>query len=174
MVLVEALLLAEVAEGADVGEAEAKAKLVFVADGAEGEAAVFEGGAAAVPVVGGLDSGVLQEAEIGVEAEARSATEAAFVGVAVSKQDAELVEILLYGTLAGQTGQGLDKGVAASEGEIPQTVVDQHGAGIGAAFFEIVIEIPLGIGLSTALHAHPRNQGGQMLGSGQESDAGEI
>ena len=119
MVLVEALLLAEVAEGADVGEAEAEAELVFVADGAEGEAAVFEGGAAAVPVVGGLDSGVLQEVEVGVEAEARGATETALVGVAVSKQDAELVEVLLHGTGAGQAGQGLDKGVAASEGEIP-------------------------------------------------------
>src|SRR5438552_825683 len=134
--LVEALLLAEVAEGADVGEAEAEAELVFVADGAEGEAAVFEGGAATVPVVGGLDSGVLQEVEVGVEAEARGATEAEFVGVAVSKQDAELVEILLYGTFAGQAGQGLDKGVAASDGEIPVPVVDQHGAGSGAALFE--------------------------------------
>src|ERR1700747_2989696 len=108
MVLVEALLFTEVAEGADVGEAEAEAELVFVADGAEGETAVFEGGAAAVPIVGGLDRGVFQAAEVGIEAEARSATEAAFVGVAVSKQDAELVEVLLYGTLAGQTGQGLD------------------------------------------------------------------
>src|SRR5215469_3966052 len=155
MVLVEAFLFAEVTEGADVGEAEAKAELVFVADGAEGKAAVFEGDAAAVPVVGGLDSGVLQEAEVGVEAEARSATEAAFVGVAVSEQDPELVEILLYSTFAGQPRQGLDKGIAASEGEIPQAVVDQHGAGIGAAFFEVVIEIPLGIGLGAALHAHP-------------------
>ena len=51
---------ADVADGAEVGEGKAVEVLGFVADGAELEAAVAEGEAAAVPVVGGLHAGVLQ------------------------------------------------------------------------------------------------------------------
>src|ERR1700686_1050231 len=47
-------LAAEVAEGADVGDGEGDAELIFGADLAEGDAAVFEGETAAVSVVGDL------------------------------------------------------------------------------------------------------------------------
>src|ERR1700746_3913549 len=93
--LVQAFLLADVSKRPDVGQGETEAELVFVADGSQGEAAVLDAESAAIPVVGGLHGAVLQEPEIGVEADRGGAAEAAFVGVTISQQQAELVEVLL-------------------------------------------------------------------------------
>ena len=80
--LEEAFGAAEVAGGADIGEGEVEAVGVLVADGAELVLAVLDGEAAAVPVVVGLDGGVLDLAEVDVDAGVGGDGEAGAVGVA--------------------------------------------------------------------------------------------
>src|SRR5579872_6347914 len=89
----EAFGAAEVAGGADVGEGEVEAVGVFIADGAELVLAVLDGEAAAVPVVAGLDGGVLDGAEVDVDAGVGGEGEAGAVGVAEAAEDTHLFEV---------------------------------------------------------------------------------
>ena len=95
--LVEALLAFEVSKGGYIGQREGETELIFVSDQAQGEAAIFDAEAAAIPVVGGLRGGVLEESLVEVEAEAARAAEAALLRLAVAEQDAELVKVALAG-----------------------------------------------------------------------------
>ena len=122
----EAFCAAEIAGGADVGEGEVEAVAGLIVNGAEVELSVLEGYAAAVPVVAGLDGGVLEErGEDGgvgggdagdgrgaggavetfeVEAGVGGDGEAGFTGVAVADEVAELVEVADGGGDAGDGG----------------------------------------------------------------------
>ena len=69
--LINFILFVEVAEGADVGDYQGQAELIFIAQGAEGQARVFDGEAAAGTVVADLHEFVLHlvQAEIVAVAE---------------------------------------------------------------------------------------------------------
>jgi hypothetical protein len=84
-------LAAEVAEGADVGDGEGDAELVFRAHLAEDDAAVFEREATAVSVVGDLHDLVLQGAVLKVVAYAASEIKTFAVKAAVADQCANLI-----------------------------------------------------------------------------------
>src|SRR5271163_499775 len=84
-------LVAEIAEGADVGDDEGDAELVFCADLAEGDAAVFDGEAAAVAVVADLDELVLQGLVGEIVADAGGEVEAGAGFAAIADEGAHLV-----------------------------------------------------------------------------------
>src|SRR6266581_1279187 len=74
--LKDPFLAAQVAEGSDIGDGERNTKLVFGAYLAQCDAAVFEGEAAAVSVVGNLRELALQRAVLNVVAHATGKIEA--------------------------------------------------------------------------------------------------
>ena len=79
-------LAAEIAERADIGDGERDAELILSAYLAEGDAAVFEGEAAAVTVVSDLGNLVLQRAVLNVVADAAGEIETFAVKAAVADQ----------------------------------------------------------------------------------------
>ncbi len=84
-------LAAQIAERADIGDGERDAELILGAYLAEGDAAVFEGEAAAVAVVSDLGDLVLQRAVLNVVADATGEIETFAVKAAVADQCADLV-----------------------------------------------------------------------------------
>jgi hypothetical protein len=100
---IQAFLLLQVSEGADVGQAEGETEEILVADIGDGVAAVFKGHAAAVPVVGGLGSGELELAGFRIEAEAGGRAESTAGEAAISEGHAKLVKFA--GDLIGVDGR---------------------------------------------------------------------
>src|SRR5579862_726620 len=150
---VQLFLLADVSEGADVGQCKAEAELIFITHSAQREAAIFQADPAAIPVVAGLHGCVLQKAEVGVETEGGCPAKAALVGMPVAEQDAELIEILLEGGCADHARQRLHVSIAAANGVVAEVIVEERRARIDAMFLEVVIDIPFGIGLRAGLRA---------------------
>src|SRR5438046_1128900 len=91
MTLEDFFAAAEVAEGADVGDDEGDAELIFGSDLAEVDAAVFDGEAAAASVVTGLHDLALQGFVGEVVARAPREIEAFAVFAAVAYERANLV-----------------------------------------------------------------------------------
>lgn len=90
--LEHALLAVQSAHRADVGDAEGKQHLVFVA-GAEGKAAILRGDAAAIGVVPGLRGQVFQDAQIDIVKHAGAETQAALVLIPIGDLRAQLVGV---------------------------------------------------------------------------------
>src|SRR5438034_11716049 len=91
MTLEDFFAAAEIAEGADVGDDESDAELIFGSDLAEVDAAVFDGEAAAASVVTGLHDLALQRFVGEVVARAPRAIEAFAVFVAVAFERGTMV-----------------------------------------------------------------------------------
>jgi hypothetical protein len=121
--------------------------LVLVAHRAQVKAAEFQIKSATIPVVGGLHRGVLQEVQIGIEADVRGGAESLLAGVAVAEQEPELVELLRKRSRGGSRGLGrhLQEGIATANGQRPQTVVEQYGARGHVAQREVIIHVPLNV-----------------------------
>src|SRR5205823_8966740 len=119
----EAFLAAQIAEGADVGQAEREADLVLIrADSAQGKAAIFHADADAAPVIAGLRGSILQPGEVGIPADAAGKADAALVGMAVAGEGAELVEDVRAGNGIGDKdlARRVKKGMTAANKEIAQ------------------------------------------------------
>ena len=63
----QSFLPSQVSKCPNVGQTEGKAELILVAHGPQGEPPIFKAHATAIPVVGGLNRSVLQEALIRVK-----------------------------------------------------------------------------------------------------------
>ena len=175
MPLVEPFLALKVSECGDVGQGEGEAELIFVSDQAEGEAAIFDAESAAIPVVGGLRGLVLKESLIEVEAETRRAAEAALLGLPVSEQDSELVKVALAGDgFALGNIVGTQECVSAAEAERSVAIVYECGASIDTSGFQVVIEIPFGVGARACLDAQTGDDRREAANITKESDSGEV
>src|SRR5579863_406688 len=82
--LVQALLPAQIAEGADVGEREAHTEKIFIPHVGDGVTAIFDRHSAAIPVVSGLGGGELQLFDLVVEAEAAGYAQSAPVETSIA------------------------------------------------------------------------------------------
>src|SRR5438552_13057776 len=91
-VLIDSLLLSHISKASDVGNRKYKAVLIFIAQGAECEAPVFHGDAAAIPVVRRLDGHALRKAGFRVEGRGARAGEPSLSWAAVPVRQAVLVE----------------------------------------------------------------------------------
>src|SRR5258708_722814 len=93
-------LAAQIAEGADIGDGKRDAELILSAYLAEGDAAVFEGEAAAVAVVSDLGDLVLKRGVLKIVADAAGEIKTFAVEAAVADQCANLVgERLQHGVV---------------------------------------------------------------------------
>src|SRR5947209_10555315 len=90
--LEQPLLPLQIAERPNVCQGEGEAILVFVTHRSEREAAVFKADAAAVPVIGGLGGGVLQQIELAVKANVCRGAPAVFCRAAIAKLCAYLIK----------------------------------------------------------------------------------
>src|SRR5581483_10675519 len=160
-VLKQPLLPSQGPERPHIGQAEGEAELVFVSDGAQGEAAVFEAQPAAIPVIAGLESGVLQEALGDIEADIGGGADAALVGVSVSHDPAKLVE--LRGRRQGARDEDFSRhtqeGMASAYKKFANAQAGNRGAGVDAALARVVIQVPLQIGGPRGNNSQPRDEG---------------
>ena len=129
--LEDAFLAAEITEGADVGNDEGGGKAILRADLAEVDAAIFEGEAAAAPVVADLHKLVLQGLVGEVVANPGSEIETPARQVSVAKESANLV------------GEGLLKRDKTRWGRWRK--VGFHGVGIQAEMGEGGEEFAVGL-----------------------------
>src|SRR5690242_8098023 len=104
-------LMAEISEGADVGNDEGYAELIVGAHLAEGDTAIFERQAATFSVVADLHELVLQSAIRDVVADAGDGVEAATGFAAIAEEHADLIgERLENGiVLQAKMGDGGEK-----------------------------------------------------------------
>src|SRR6478752_3873424 len=180
------LLAFQIAEGADIGQGKGEAVLVFIADGAEGEAAVFEAEPAAGPVIGGLGGGVLEQVEFAVEADVGGGAPAALGGAAVAELSADLVkkrrhagglvEDVRNADRQGDAGNGIDDdlaghlqiGVAGAHEEVAEMEAGIERAGVDAAFLAVIVELPFQVAVGAGAYAEVRNHGREAPGIGQK------
>jgi len=150
----------QIPERSQVGQREGEAILIFVAHRAQRKAAEFDIKTATIPVVGGLHCGVLDEAQVRIDAEVGSGAESLLAGMAIAQQEAELVEGLGRWRCTGVGGFGrhLQEGVASPERERSQAVVNQYRAGGHVAQCEVVVHVPLHVRLGAGLNAEARDQ----------------
>src|SRR4029077_4508584 len=187
-VLVEPLLPSKVAERNDVCEAEGEAVEILIAHIGDCVAPVFQGNAAAVPIVGRLACCKLELAGLRVEAETARGAEPAARQSAIAKGNTKLLE--LAGDLGGygrwaalaftqSCGGGiglrnLQERIAATESKWPGVVVQQQSARINSAQLKIVIHVPLGVGVTASCDSEPRHYRRQMAWLCEKCDAGQV
>src|SRR5208283_5693046 len=91
-ILIQPFLPPEVSERSDVRQREGEAEEIFVAHVGDGVAAIFEGHAAAIPVIGGLCGGELKLFDFRVKAKAAGGAEPGTGESAIAEGDTELLE----------------------------------------------------------------------------------
>src|SRR5579859_6006238 len=122
--LEDAFLAAEITEGADVGNDEGGGKAVLRADLAEVDAAIFEGEAAAAPVVADLHELVLQGLVGEVVANPGSEIKTSARQVSVAEHGAKLVG---EGLLKGHKSRRRRRGKVGLDGIVIQTEMGDGG-----------------------------------------------
>ncbi len=164
-------LAAEVTEGADVGDDEGNAELVFGANGAEGEAAILEGNAATPAVVAELGDLILEEAAAEVVAEAEGAIPAAAVELAIADQGADLIRARL------EDGAGLGGKLREGDEELAIGAhADEPTVGGDFAALGIVVDEELGVVAAARDEAQIADDGRETaagVGKGERCDGVE-
>ena len=164
---------ADVAYGAEVGEGEAVEVLGFVADGAELEAAVAEGEAAAVPVVVGLNTGVLKLAEDEVISAVGGEVEA---GPALLADGDEGLQLLALDGGGGAAAfvDCVEQSVAETDGGAAESVAGVEIVRVELSQLGVVVEVPLDAQVVNRLKAHARGNGGEVAGRSEEGDGAHV
>src|SRR5208337_1405202 len=165
---VDTLLAAEISEGAEVGEDQRDAKLIFVAHCAQVNAAIFDGQAATAAIVADLDELVLQSAAVNVVADASGNVEAFAGDVAVAEHGADLL------------GERLDDGVALQaevrdgEKEFAVGLELQEGADGGELLeLRVVLEDLLGVVVPAGSEFEVADDGRPVARGGGEGEGGD-
>src|SRR5205814_47528 len=125
--------------------------------------------------MGDLCGGVLKESLVLVETETGCAAEPSLLWLAIAEQKAVLVIVALR-----RIGVALvriryaQKCVPAADSERAVMVVYEGGAGIDSTGFEVVVEVPFGIGALTRLNPQAGNDWGEAAHIIQKCNPGEI
>src|SRR5579863_807486 len=136
---IQTFLTPQIAERSDIRQAEREAKQILIAYVGDGVATVFQGHAAAIPIVGGLPGCKLQLLDLSIESKAGSRAEPAPCERTVAQCHPELLELagnlgaVFYGTALALTLRrksrgslgNLQKCVPAAEGERSEVVIDE-------------------------------------------------
>ena len=164
---------ANVAHGAEVGQGKAVEVLGFVADGAELEAAVTNGKAAAVPVIDGLHAGVLQLAEDKVVAGVGGKVEA---GAALLADGNEGLHLLALdgGGGAAVLVDCVEHGVAHADGGAAPTVARVEVVGSQLPALGVVVQVPLNAQVVDGLKAQARSDGRQVARRREEGHGAHV
>ncbi len=137
------------------------------------EAAVAEGEAAAVPVVDGLDAGILQLAEDEVVAGVGGKVEAGAALLADGEEGLQLLALDGGGGAAAFV-DGVEQGMAEADGGAAPTVAGVEVVGGQFALLGVVVQVPLDAQVVDGFKAQAGGDGGKVARGSEKGDGAQV
>lgn len=169
----DAVCSADIAEGTEVGEGETVKVLGLIADRSKLEAAVANGEAAAVPIVGGLYTGILELAVDEVVTGVGGQVEASVSWFANGQEGLQLLALDGGGGTAALV-DGVEQCMADADSGASPTIAGVEVVGVELAQPGVVVEVPLNAKILDGFKPQPRGDRCQVARCGEKGNCAHV